>query len=560
MMEIYFGGLELDEDSAPYHFMLVGATGSGKTLNFRMMMGGILPDIISLTEQRAVVFDVKQDNISVISGILEDSAKKNNLFIDINDHLIITNPFDERCYEWDMATDITSPEVALQVATILIPEEESQNRFFSDAARDLLNGVMNAFIEKHPKDCKDGWGLSDLVYTMRSEDRIRQVLSNTVEGQDLLKLYLGMEKTTLSIVATVRARLAPFEVPAALWKRARTSDGKPRRFSLEEFLSSSKILILGNHQTASAPIQAINRLLFRRLSELILSQHESKSRRTWIFLDEVRKLGKLEGLDDLMTNGRSKGACVVLGFQDISGFRSVYGKDVADEITSMPASYGILRVSGAETPQWASQLFGERDAVQKMRNRSFGMNNGGWQQGSGESEQFQKEQKLYLPSEFRLLPNPTPGEPLEGIFFSAFLKNKDGKPSSWELKLPSEEVAERLIKPSTTIPDFTPWTGGLSEKRLKPWTAEDYKRLGIPASDDLEQTEDLAGDQQGAVLPERKGSTQPLASEVEIEEEKEIEARQEQARMIMIHKALTQMINQAAAKIVGGTSETKKES
>ncbi|MFX8836738.1 type IV secretion system DNA-binding domain-containing protein, partial [Acinetobacter baumannii] len=59
---------------------------------------------------------------------------------------------------------------------------------------------------------------------------------------------------------------------------------------------------------------------------------DSGMQQAWFFLDEVREAGELDGLSRLMTKGRSKGACVVLGFQDIDGMRDVYGDQVANEI------------------------------------------------------------------------------------------------------------------------------------------------------------------------------------------------------------------------------------
>ena len=179
---IYFGGLPLPPTSATSHFMIVGSTGSGKTLTLRMMMGSVLPTILTRADQRAVVFDVKQDAISILYGILADALKLQRipevqLQSKIEERVLILNPFDSRCHSWDMAADIRSPEVSLQIATILIPEEHGQNRYFSDAARDLLNGIIQVFIDK-----KSDWCLADLLFAMRSPDRMRHVLKQTDEG------------------------------------------------------------------------------------------------------------------------------------------------------------------------------------------------------------------------------------------------------------------------------------------------------------------------------------------------------------------------------------------
>jgi type IV secretory pathway TraG/TraD family ATPase VirD4 len=464
-MGIYFGGLPLPDEAATSHFMIVGTTGSGKTLTLRMMMGSVLPEIARVSDHRAVIFDVKQDMVSILYGMGFSYQK-----------VCILNPFDSRCHEWDMAADIPGPDIALQVAAILIPEENSQNRYFSDAARDLLGGVMNVFIEKakerQKKDSslKPSWRLADLIYATRSPERLKHVLNQTEEGKDLVVLHLeGGSNTTRSIISTVRTRLHPFEVIAAMWSQA---GQQGRRVSLKAFLKENKILVLGNNQEAITPIQAINRVIFQRLTELSLNQEESSTRRTWFFLDEVRKLGKLEGLGDLMTNGRSKGACVVLGFQDIDGLRDVYGKEVAGELTSMCGSFGVLKVSGASTPQWASEIFGEQEILQTVRNSSSSSNFQGASFSSGETEQI-RERKLYLPSQFRMVPLPREGEPLYGFFCSSILGSRP-----YRAEIPSSEVSEMLHRKAPSQNNFVPWENEEC-KKLPVWGVQDYLRLNI---------------------------------------------------------------------------------
>jgi hypothetical protein len=522
---IFFGGVEITEKAATSHFMVVGSTGSGKTLNLRMMMGTTLPSVLDEKEDcRGVVFDVKQDMLSILHGILRVSlaggvpweklptAKQEEYNALAASQIITLNPFDARCYEWNMATDVKSPETAFQVATILIPEEKgSQNRYFSDAARDLLAGVITCFSERADyKNQGRPWGLSDVLFAMRSKDRIREVLNNSEEGKELIHLHMDMERTSDNIISTARAFLAPMQVPAALWYQA----GKAGRLiSLTEFLdgrveqdrkeNSKKnfLLVLGNNQKALAPIQAVNRAVFQRLTELILDQQESATRRTWVYLDEVRKLGRLDGLTDLMTNGRSKGACVVLGFQDISGMREVYGKELAAEITSMPASFGILRVSGAETPEWASELFGEQERIDITKSFTRTQSKDGLSEATSENEQL-RQRRVYLSSQLRLIPNPRPGETLRGYFFSPFFLDKHRQSATWEGTTTPGLVKAYLHPPSDAFPDMVPWPEDI-EKKLTPWTPEDRERLGI-SKDNTEKPKGVPPTPKG-VPPTPKG-------------------------------------------------------
>lgn len=410
---LFFGGVDgYSPEAATSHFFLAGGTGSGKTLNLSMLMESVLPPIWEennalvndafINDRRAVIFDVKQDMVATLLALGAPPES-----------LTLFNPFDCRATAWDLTRDIDGPDTAWQLATILIPADKREsNRYFSDAARDLLCGVIQVFIARGAQ-----WQLADLILAMRTPERIQSVLSLTPRGRDLIALHLEAAVTSLNVLSTARTKLAPFEVVAALWQRAIDAG---RTLSLREFLEKPGILVLGNHQSALAAIQAINRVIFQRLTELVLDQNESPTRRTWFFLDEARKIGKLDGLDDLMTNGRSKGACVVLGFQDIAGMREIYGPHVAEEILGMCGSIGILKVSGATTPQWASQILGEREEAIRTRGHTLG-ENGRWSENEGETWGIRP---LLLPSQFRALPRPKKGKPLYGYFRSAFLANE----------------------------------------------------------------------------------------------------------------------------------------
>ena len=132
---------------------------------------------------------------------------------------------------------------------------------------------------------------------------------------------------------------------AAAWGQATET------VSLTEFMQGELVLVLGNDESCRTALDAINRVLFQRLSELILSGPETRTRQTWIFLDEVREAGRLDGLSRLMTKGRSKGACVALGFQAIEGMRAVYGEHVASEITGLCNHKAILRLESPPSAQ-----------------------------------------------------------------------------------------------------------------------------------------------------------------------------------------------------------------
>ncbi len=339
-------GFPLPERFSEQHFLFAGGTGSGKTVAQRMMMQSVLPGITPGSDCRAVVYDAKQDMIEILSGM------------SLSCDLIILNPFETRSVSWDLAKDITTPATALQLASIIIEDEKGQNSFFSKAARDLFAAVIVALHHTRPGD----WTLGHVLSVLSSTERTHTLLEQVPYTRDAAMEHFQRDERTLANVQyTISANIASLRPVAALWHHA------DRRFSLRDWISSNSILVLGNMEDLRYPIDAINRALFQRLVELVLSQSESATRRTWFFLDELKEMGRLNALPRLLTKGRSKGVRAVLAFQTFEGLCDVYGDKLAGEISGMAANKCFLRTDSEETARWASRIIGEAEYEQWTR-------------------------------------------------------------------------------------------------------------------------------------------------------------------------------------------------
>ena len=365
---IFWGGEELPAKAATTHFLVAGTTGSGKTVLLNKLMESVLPYIGkrrrdgTAFDRRALVYDSKGDVLSTLHQLTDA-------------RVVTLHPFDRRGAAWDIARDITTPAAALQMSSILIPQDKfaAGNPFFILAAQNLMRGALLSLMQSVGKD----WTLRDVLLALRFEERLRQLLEKTQEGRGILDQFFRVGSETLQGVrATVATKIAPYEVIAAAWDNAK------EKVSLREFIEGEFVLVLGNDEETRTALDAINRVLFKRLSELILSGSETKTRQTWIFLDEVREAGNLEGLSRLMTQGRSKGACLALGFQAIEGMREVYGDNVASEITGLCNNKAILLLESPPSAKWASELFGKAELIDRResvsRNQSTRSTLPGW--------------------------------------------------------------------------------------------------------------------------------------------------------------------------------------
>ena len=454
---IFWAGEEMPARIATTHFLVAGTTGAGKTLLLCKLMESVLPYIGKKRpcgasfDRRALVYDAKGDILPLLHHLTDA-------------RVVTLHPFDQRGAAWDIARDITSPASALQMASILVPEDRNTggNPFFVLAAQNLMRGVLLSLMQT----VGTNWTFRDVLLALRFEEHLRALLQKTREGQGILDQFFRVGTETLQgIRATVATKIAPYEVIAAAWDRA------SEKVSLREFIEGEFVLVLGNDEESRTALDAINRVLFKRLSELILSSSETRTRQTWIFLDEVREAGNLEGLSRLMTKGRSKGACVALGFQAIEGMREVYGENVASEITGLCNNKAILLLESQPSAKWASELFGQAEMVDRRgsvtKTQSARMLLPGRNYSISE-QRFTTDS--VLASEIMTLSPASPESGLHGFFITRE-RGAYKKVISWGIIMlknshRATKVSHFLMRP-------------VYEQYLQEWQKEDVRRLNL---------------------------------------------------------------------------------
>ena len=450
---LFFAGHWLPFKAATNHFLVMGATNTGKTLVQRMLMQSALKTIGLGLDQRAIVFDAKQDVLSILAGM------------NLRCPVLTLDPFDARGYAWDMAADITALTDAQTLAVNLVPiDEQATQKFFDEAVRSLFEEVIVTFIDTVPGN----WTFADVINTLRDRDRLCRVLKKTTQGAELLKLCFANEETARNIMSNVHVRTNPYRSIAATWQRAKAAG---RMVSLNDWLDQEYVLVLGNSHKARPAIQAINQVLFTRLKELILDQSESTTRRNWVFLDEVRQAGRLAALTDLMVEGRSKGACVVLGFQDIEGMKHVHTTHLANELIGQAHNVCFTKLVNPETAAHASENFGEYEQTEV--NESFTESSGG---GRSRTVSVSRAKHVaVMPSEFMSIPMPSPEK---GLTFYAI---------TTELGAYRDTMSGEDVKSILCAPNSDPEKGGMPNRvpvpddwqRIKAWGLADYVRLKI---------------------------------------------------------------------------------
>lgn len=493
-----FGNRWLSFEEARKHFLIVGSPGSGKTINIKILLKHVLKHQAKPnTNIRAMVYDSKTDMLGVTAAMMGSEGE-------LPQRLTIMNPFDARCSAWDIARDIEDSTMAADVATILAPAQaHSNNPFFIETSQRLLEGIITAFIDNAP----GAWTLRDVIQAGTNADRLRTVLESSEETIGLVDFFTPAD-TFNDVHSTLVGKLLVYRDVAACWDQA-TEEGKQkdgsntRTISLEEWLDSDRVLVLGNSTRKKSAISQINQLIFSEANKVLLDRPGDGEGETWFFLDELGELGQMDTLGDLMNRGRSKAAAVVLGFQDIGKIDSVYGRDVSRSIVGAAQNVALLHINDSQddTQRWASNVVGEKQELRMMKSsgNSSSLQPGqhGYQMSTStsanQSEQYFTESAV-LSSQFGSYDRLT-GFPLTddkqgmiGLYRIASRWIRQPYEADVLFKDPSKHNFV-LLDAEKKFNNFEAWP---KPPKLKAWSSADAERLNIPGLVDVLNAEPKA--------------------------------------------------------------------
>lgn len=344
-----WAGIYAPRQDASTHILYSGQTGGGKTTILKHLMIQVLFHVGYGRNQRAVVYDPKNDMLSFLYAFVPKKAIK------------VLNPLDARCVAWDMAKDIVKPTEAQTLAAILIPKEKDDKPFFPLAAQMIVHGVITSFICTTEERRREGkplpvqWTLRHLCWAIKRKEIAKAILSKHELTKDYMRF---LDRENADVELTAQSYLLTLEAVAAAW------DGR-EKISLLDWIEDTKgqILVLGSSAENKEAITALNTLIVERLNQIVLSQPDiepdSKSdpRLTSFFLDEFADL-KMPSLVELLKQGRSKGARVALTFQSYNSIKKNYGEEDASVIADNCLSQVFLYSIG-DSAKWISENIGK---------------------------------------------------------------------------------------------------------------------------------------------------------------------------------------------------------
>ncbi len=404
------------------HFFVAGNTRTGKTTILKLFFQSLAKPLLDRgrRDTRFVFYDAKPDLLPYLTHPADALAViptapewRPELLL----HLL--NPFDQRSTAWNIAKDAPNRDKAREIADVLFPEpKDSSDEFFSPAAQTVTAAVMDALNRMAP----DNWTLYDLIAALLPEN-IEAVLSSNQYGKQMYETYFKSRVASSDDLVKTLANKTDRLLPAAwAWTHARES------LSLTEWANSQTCsIVLVNDEVRDKAMNEVNRILLNLLCKQLLTVRNPPAR-TFLYLDEVEHLGKIETLKKIGQKGASRGVNMVLSLHDLDTLASVYKKET-EGILSNCTFKAFLSLNGRATAELASFALGKQDVVIEQLSSQSGSTSGESSRDDGatstESEQTGKsntrlhiKRRLVSPHEITHLPLPTATEAITGYFMA----------------------------------------------------------------------------------------------------------------------------------------------
>ena len=258
-------------------------------------------------------------------------------------------------YFWDIGRDITTKNDAALVSQAFIKQENENQRFFTDAARQILKNVIIFLI-----DSRKPWSWYDLSQRLFSTEQELKSLLATVSISAATLVEPGT-KTTQSIRSVLSTQLFWLDEMAEMQKTAKNI------WSISDLISKESIkthVFFRPNYMSPDITKAVCNSLITLIIERWLNRNDSQDERFWLLLDELGNLPKNPSLIRWLTLSSSKGGRTLAATQDISQLYECYGENVADTILSLFRTVIVMRL-GASGPsaQKASDLLGQQRLV-----------------------------------------------------------------------------------------------------------------------------------------------------------------------------------------------------
>lgn len=373
-----------------------GSAGSGKSQVLKQM----IHDIRSRNgRDRLIVYDRKPEYLP--------------LFYQEGDLIIC--PADIRHTQWDLFAEIHGEQdLDLIVMSLFpdLPNTQANDFFWTQSARKVFKGILIYLMHQSERtgERATNWELVTFLNSYASEPAVLwKELKKDTAAAAFASTLAGAEKRSpsnvpTSTMATLTAYTHSFTRPEVAEKGW---------FSIRDWLkdpnTEGQAIFLMNPARYEDNYKSYFTVILDLALKEMISLPNDNDRRVWFFVDEFGSLFKLGSVVRLLAEGRAKGACTILGTQDMSQIRQQYDKETETIINNCNNKI-IARVTSYDEADYLSKNIGQAEIEQSGETSSLSFDDRQGYQTSLQERKGEKRRELRnvtLPSEIMELQNLT---------------------------------------------------------------------------------------------------------------------------------------------------------
>ncbi len=334
--DLTLGDFPIPTGFSKKHTLISGTTGAGKSTALTHLLKAI-----RARGDRAVVYDKKGEFVEMF-------------YRDGVDHIL--NPADSRSHQWTPWEEMESPFDADWISETLLPNSNSNSgseKFFTSAARAVVSAALQNLYLDGPK--------SLLLLLRATAWNDLELLKELVAGTPAATYFNEDNERTLE---SIRSTIVDGVRPLRLLKE----ENKKGFFSIRDWIAEGdepnaddSWLFLPVRESEIEIQKPLISTWIQAAAKGLMARGVNNERTLWIVVDELPSLKKIPALSMLMAEGRSFGAAVVLGIQEINQLEEEFGKNASKTILGLCSTQFHFRLNNADTAEWVCKVLGEAE-------------------------------------------------------------------------------------------------------------------------------------------------------------------------------------------------------
>lgn len=350
---VQFAGFPLHSKVATTGFLFFGEARSGKSV----LISCILKSL-RYQDKNAIIFDASGNTYAKL------------LALGVGHRVINMNPFHADCYAWDLSQTFSNDAATRVFFTNVMKSAKGEagknggnasSSFFEKDAANMATLVIKTLRRSaRLRGLKPNFGLKELCYICTNKKRLLTTLKKFDDIWEAVEEFADGGDQNSAVYGTLKQVFEGLKPMAECYDRARQLG---RTYDFKNFANSNDIILLGrNEEYGGSYLEHWNGAIVQYVISTILgtsTTDETKPVKTFFILDEFTKLGRVDKLINVSTEGGKYAMCLVAATQSISGIRAVYGDDKTNDLTSSITHTAFLTLGDSKTDEFASKYFGQ---------------------------------------------------------------------------------------------------------------------------------------------------------------------------------------------------------